>query len=77
MLQKYRVIFKILFRWLIPLGISGLALWLVLRDIDFALFFQNLMRVGWQAILFATAAYFTSFFFEPCAGLSCSDAKSR
>ncbi len=64
MRHKYRMIFKILLRWIIPLGISGLALWLVLRNIDFASFSQNLMRVGWQAILFATAAYFTSFFFR-------------
>jgi len=48
-------------RWMVPLSISGLAIWLVLRDIEFSQFTSNLARISWQTYLFATVIYFVSF----------------
>lgn len=57
-------ILRKLFRWLVPLGISGLALWLVLRGIEMNVFISHLSRIGWQTYLFASLVYFISFSFR-------------
>lgn len=59
-MQNKRVIFKVL-RWLVPLTISGLAIWLVLREIDFSVFVIHLGKIRWQTLLLATLIYFISF----------------
>ncbi len=51
-------------RWLIPLAISGIALWLVLRNIDFSQFLHHLSRIGWQPFLLASLVYLVSFLFR-------------
>ena len=48
-------------RWIVPLLISGIAIWLVLRNIDLSLFAANLSRIHWQTYLFASILYFISF----------------
>ncbi len=48
-------------RWMVPLLISGLAIWLVLRNIDFSQFILNLTRIQWHTYLFASLLYFFSF----------------
>lgn len=48
-------------RWLVPLLISGLAIWLVLREIDFQVFVFHLEKIRWQTLLFATVIYFVSY----------------
>lgn len=48
-------------RWVVPLLISGLAIWLVLRDIEFSQFIINLRRISWQTYLIATVIYFISY----------------
>lgn len=53
-----------LLRWLIPLGISAGAIWLVLRDISFSQFISNLSRIGFQTYLLATLAFFVSYSFR-------------
>jgi len=51
-------------RWLVPLGISGVAIWLVLRDIELSQFLDNLSKISWKTYLLATLIYFASFFFR-------------
>lgn len=48
-------------RWMVPLLISGLAIWLVLRNIDLSQFLQNLTRIQGQTFLFASLIYLLSF----------------
>jgi len=48
-------------RWVVPLLISGLAIWLVLRDIEPALFLEHLQRIRWQTLLLASVVYFSSY----------------
>lgn len=55
---------KTVLRWLIPIGISGLALWLVLRQIEFSEFIDHLSQIGYVPFLLATFAYFLSFLFR-------------
>lgn len=62
--QKKRGWVGPLLRWLIPLTISGVAIWLVLREIEFSQFVNNLTQIGWEAILLASGVYFVSFFFR-------------
>ena len=50
-----------LLRWMVPLLISGAAIWLVLRNIEISQFVNNLSRISWQTYLFASIAYFVSF----------------
>jgi len=61
--QKSTLLKKIS-RWLIPLLISVLAFWLVLRNIDLSKFVSNLKRVGFEALLYATLLHFLSLFFR-------------
>lgn len=51
-------------RWLIPLVISVAAIWLLLRDIEFSQFVDNLTKIGFRTYLLASAAFFTSYFFR-------------
>ena len=55
-------IFGKLLRWLIPLGFSGLSIWLVLRNIELDQFIENLTRVGFQTFFLASLLYFVSYF---------------
>ncbi len=49
-------------RWLAPLLISGLAIWLVFRQVELSQFVNNLTRIGWRTIALASLAYFASLF---------------
>jgi uncharacterized protein (TIRG00374 family) len=51
-------------RWVVPLLISGIAIWLVLRDIEFSQFTNNLLKIGWQTLAIATVVYFVSYAFR-------------
>ena len=51
-------------RWLIPLFISGLAFWLILRDIDLSQFFTNIAKVGFKPLFLSSLLYFASFLFR-------------
>lgn len=55
-----RVSGKVL-RWLVPLLISGLAIWLVLREIEFSQFVTNLKLIRWPTLLLASVFYFMSY----------------
>jgi glycosyltransferase 2 family protein len=57
--KKQRLLGKIL-RWFIPLVISALAIWLVLRQVEFSQFTANLSKIGWQTILLASLVFFAS-----------------
>jgi uncharacterized protein (TIRG00374 family) len=59
--KKQRLPGKIL-RWFIPLAISALAIWLVLRQVSFSQFVANLDKIGWQTFLLASLVYFASLF---------------
>lgn len=54
--------FSKILRWLIPLSISGLSIWLVLRNIRLDQFIDNLSRVGFQTFFLASIVYFISYF---------------
>jgi hypothetical protein len=60
--KKIKGILGKLLRWLVPLLISLLAIWLVLRDIDFSRLADNFTQIKWQTYLFASLAYFASYF---------------
>lgn len=64
MSEKASHILKGIARWLIPLLISGLAFWLILRDIDLSQFINNIAKVGFRALLFSSLLYFASFLFR-------------
>ena len=49
-------------RWLIPLTFSGVAFWLILRQIEFAQLVENLKKIGWGTILLAIVFYYLSYF---------------
>ena len=51
-----------LLRWIVPLLISGISIWLILRNINIAEFASNLTLIQWHTYLLASAAYFLSFF---------------
>jgi hypothetical protein len=46
---------------MVPLVISGLAIWLVLREIELSLFVEHLARMRWQTLLLASGVYFISY----------------
>jgi len=48
-------------RWMVPLLLSGLAIWLVLRNVEITQFVSYFTRIRWQTYLLASAAYFLSF----------------
>ncbi len=50
--------------WVIPLVLSLLAIWLVLRNIELSQVVDNLSRIGFRTYLLASGAYFVSFFFR-------------
>jgi len=59
-MAEKRVIARFL-RWLLPLSISGLAIWLILRKIDFPVFMTHLAKIRWQTLALATVIYFVSY----------------
>lgn len=62
--QKISQPLKTLASWLIPLLISGLAFWLILRDIDLSQFAANVINIGFKPLLFASLLHFASFLFR-------------
>jgi glycosyltransferase 2 family protein len=48
-------------RWLVPLLISALAIWLVLREIEISQFLTNLRLIRWPTFLLASVFYFISY----------------
>ncbi len=64
MSSKIGNVIKNLARWLVPLVISGLAFWLILRNIDLSQFLANLSRVGFKTLFFSSILYFASFLFR-------------
>lgn len=62
--MKLRGIVGKVLRWVVPLLISGIAIWLVLRDVEFSQFANNLTKIGWQTFAFATVVYFVSYAFR-------------
>ncbi len=48
-------------RWLIPLTFSGIAFWLIFRQIEFSQLIGNLKKIGWQTILLAIVFYYLSY----------------
>lgn len=61
--RKWGVLTKVL-RWLIPIGISGIAVWLVIRQIELSQFVNYLTRIGWGTFLLASMVYFISLIFR-------------
>lgn len=59
--MNQKPVIRKMLRWLVPVIISGLAIWLVLREIDLSLFIENLARIRWQTLLLATVVYYVSF----------------
>lgn len=49
-------------RWLLPLLISGLAIWLVFRQVELSQFIDNLSKIGWRTLFLAVLLYFASLF---------------
>lgn len=49
-------------RWLIPLTFSGIAFWLIFRQIEFSQLVENLKKIGWGTILLAIVFYYLSYF---------------
>ena len=64
MSSKFGNFIKSLARWLVPLIISGLAFWLILRDMDLSQFLTKLSRVGFKPLFFSSLLYFASFLFR-------------
>jgi uncharacterized protein (TIRG00374 family) len=62
--QKISQTLKKLASWVIPLLISGLAFWLILRDINLSQFLENVTNIGFKPLLFASLLYFASFLFR-------------
>ena len=48
-------------RWMVPLLLSGLAIWLVLRNVEIPEIGSYFTRIRWQTYLLASVAYFLSF----------------
>ena len=61
--RKSGLLWKIL-RWLIPLGFSAGAFWLVLREIAFSQIIDNLAKINFRIYLLASLAFFMSYFFR-------------
>ncbi len=59
---KNRHLLGKILKWFVPLTISTLAIWLVLRQVEFSQFVANLSKIGWQTILLASLVYFASLF---------------
>ena len=51
-------------RWLIPLAMSGFAIWLVLREIKLQRLLDSFSKIGWQTILLVSIVYFISYVFR-------------
>jgi uncharacterized protein (TIRG00374 family) len=62
--QKMSQTLKKLASWVIPLLVSGLAFWLILRDIDISQFFTSVINIGFKPILLASLLHFASFLFR-------------
>ena len=51
-------------RWLIPISISALAIGLVLDQIHFPTFIENLRQIRWESVLLAIILYLASYLFR-------------
>ncbi|MEA3326480.1 MAG: lysylphosphatidylglycerol synthase transmembrane domain-containing protein [Chloroflexota bacterium] len=61
--KNNRLLGKIL-RWIIPLGFSAVAFWLILREITFSQIIDQLAKINWRIYLLASLAFFMSYFFR-------------
>lgn len=61
---SWTILIKKLFRWLIPLGISAGAIWLVFRNIKWSMIVDNLAKISPMTYVWATVAFFLSYFFR-------------
>lgn len=48
-------------RWLVPLAFSGLAIWLILGELEFSQFVDNLGLISWETYLIASMVYLVSY----------------
>jgi uncharacterized protein (TIRG00374 family) len=53
-----------LLRWLISLLISGLAIWLVLRQVELSQFVSNLSKISFSTFIFASLVFLLSYLFR-------------
>jgi uncharacterized protein (TIRG00374 family) len=53
-----------LLRWLISLLISGLAIWLVLRQVELSQFISNLPKINFSTFIFASVVFLLSYLFR-------------
>jgi len=54
----------VVLRWIVPLGMSVFAFWLVLREIAFSQIIDHLARINLRIYLLASLAFFMSYFFR-------------
>ena len=64
MSRNYLKSLKTIASWGIPIIISGLAFWLILRDIDLSQFVESIVKVGFKPLILASLLYFASFLFR-------------
>jgi len=62
--QQRKPILRRILRWLLPLGMSGIVVWLVLREIEFSRLIDSFSQIGWQTVLLASIVFFMSYFFR-------------
>ncbi len=61
---SWQVFFKKWLRWLVPLGISAGAIWLVFRNVQWSMIVDNLAKISPMTYVWATIAFFLSYFFR-------------
>jgi uncharacterized protein (TIRG00374 family) len=61
--RENRIPGKIL-HWIFPLAISGVAIGLVLKQIEFAQFTMQLSKISWEALLMGAVLYLVSYLFR-------------
>lgn len=62
MRQSSARLFGKVLRWVLPLVISGLAIWFVLRDVELSQFAANLSNIGLGTYLLASLCFFGGLF---------------
>ena len=61
---SWRDLVQKLLRWLIPLGVSAGAIWLVFRNVKWLLIVENLVKISPMTYVWITAVFFLSYFFR-------------
>jgi len=62
--EKQRHIRGIILRWVIPLGISAIAFFLIFRKLPFSEIVLNIKRINFQIFALATVAFIVSYVFR-------------